>query len=120
MPHCDRPRSGVLCRREIVGCRRVNLSERVILHRCTHDQRHIIGSRLVRGIVQTVRVCKMRVLTSKLYRALVHQIRKRTDASRHMLGKTISNLVCRFQEKSVQTLLHGQLIALRNSERSRS
>ena len=98
MPHRQFSDRGNRSRgRKIIAYGGCYLAQRLILKRRLCNQRHIPGSRIVIRIIQSIRIDKMRIGTSKGSRLLIHQIGKAADASGHMLGQAISHFIGRFQ-----------------------
>ena len=96
----------LVCRWNLISLCCDKFAEQRIIPGSLCDFHHVTGSCIVRFIRQSVWIIKMRILTSELCCALVHQFYEFLYGTACFLCQCESHLVGRFQHQSHQSLLH--------------
>ena len=82
-----------LVRRQfIVGCLD-DLGKRRIFKCRPRDERHVVGADIVFLVIQTARICKMRILAPKLGGFFIHQNSKCISGASYVLGECVGSLI---------------------------
>ena len=57
------------------------------------DERHVVGADIVFLVIQTARICKMRILAPKLGGFFIHQNSKCISGASYVLGECVGSLI---------------------------
>ena len=87
-------------------------TENLMLQRFPGNQSHVVGAGYMPFIRQSVGIDKVAVLTAQLPGPFIHHFGEFLYCSANMYGQRIGGIVGRCQHHAVQTVLHGQHLAL--------
>ena len=94
-----------------IDLRCVDGAEGIVPDRVLHDLREIRRTGIVLRIIETRRVREMRIHTAELRRLLVHELCKLFIGARDVLGEGVCTVISRLEQKTIETVPHGELIA---------